>query len=296
MRSAGCRDADLAQQPQRLVARLAPADPAVRAQHLGDLVADRVRRDPAPCSGSGTRPRSRPRAGAGTRAPAACAGRARRSDNEPSTRAESGSRPRIVWPSVVLPDPDSPTIPSTSPRCTRQRRAADRGEVAVAHGQVADLEQRAHRTRAFPRGSSQACRPSPIRLNVSTSTRDRHARDGDDPGRARHEVAPLGEHHAQRRRRRLDAEPDEAQRGLQQHGDAEQDRGLDDHRPDAVGQHVAQDARGGATRRALAPPRRTAGSPSPSSRPASRAPAPGCRRRRSRSSARPARCRGSPSR
>src|SRR5262249_54498161 len=44
------------------------------------------------------------------------------------------------------------------------------GEVAVAHGQVADLQQGAHLASAFPRGSSHACSPSPIRLNVSTST------------------------------------------------------------------------------------------------------------------------------
>ena len=60
-------------------------------------------------------------------------------------------------------------------------------------------QERGHRV--TPRGSRRSRRPSPIRLNASTGDRDREPGEDLDPRRLRQHVAPVGEHHAERRRR-----------------------------------------------------------------------------------------------
>ena len=65
--------------------------------------------------------------------------------------------PMIENPVTDLPDPDSPTSPSTSPRCERERDLVDGAQQAVAGlefgRQPLDREQRRRPARGFP------CRP-----------------------------------------------------------------------------------------------------------------------------------------
>ena len=72
---------------------------------------------------------------------------------------------------TVLPQPDSPTTPSVSPRSMREVDAVDRLHHAVVGGEVGlqapDLEQRRHQITR--RGSSASRSPSPMKLMASTA-------------------------------------------------------------------------------------------------------------------------------
>ena len=82
--------------------------------------------------------------------------------------------------------------------------------------------------------------PSPRRLNPRTRNDDGEARVHRRPGRNDHDLARAAQHVAPRRRRRLDAEAQEAQRGLQEYGHREREGDLDDERHEDVGQEVAE--------------------------------------------------------
>ena len=147
------------------------------SQHLADLVADlegRVERrhrllederDLASADRAAAA-RSRPRAG-----------RRRRTAPRPSTTAVSGSSRSSDMKLTLLPQPDSPTTPSTSPSpsvndswstaCTGPSSVSNRTERSL------DLEQ-AHRV---VRGSKTSRSPSPSRLNDERAEEDRDARD-----------------------------------------------------------------------------------------------------------------------
>ena len=142
------RDVHQAQHLDRPVDRLAPAEVLVQAHHLGDLLADRVDRverghrlleDDArsPCCGCGC-----------------IASRAERHE----VAALPQDLPATILPGgiaisfstdiavTVLPQPDSPTTPSVSPRLDRQIDAVDRAHHAVIGREMrlepADFEQR----------------------------------------------------------------------------------------------------------------------------------------------------------
>ena len=68
---------------------------------------------------------------------------------------------------------------------------------------------------------------------------DREAREGHDPPGAQHELARVGEHRAPFRRRRLRAEPEEAERRRVEDRGRDAERGLHDQRRGAVRQHLA---------------------------------------------------------
>ena len=74
-------------------------------------------------------------------------------------------------PVTLLPEPDSPTSPTTSPAADVERHAVDRLHDAGAREEmrreVADLEQRAHR---FSLGLSWSRTWSPTRLMATIST------------------------------------------------------------------------------------------------------------------------------
>ena len=73
---------------------------------------------------------------------------------------------------TVLPQPDSPTTPSVSPRRDREVDAVHRLHHAVVGGKVrleaANFEQRLGHHITL-RGSSASRRPSPMKLMVSTA-------------------------------------------------------------------------------------------------------------------------------
>ena len=80
------------------------------------------------------------------------------------------------------------------------------------------------------RGSSLSRSASPSRLKPKRQEQDREAGEHRAPGRQQQEVAPLRQHQAERRRRRLRAEAEEGQRRLDQDGGREQQARLhEDH-------------------------------------------------------------------
>ena len=92
---------------------------------------------------------------------------------EPSIEADSGSSCGIASAAVVLPHPDSPASPSTSPASRREIDAADgldrAGLGLIPDVQVADLEQ-AHR-RSRSRGLRIRSSVCPASVNPSTTSR-----------------------------------------------------------------------------------------------------------------------------
>ena len=134
----------------------------VRADLLRDLPADRVDRVERASSGPGRSSRSRGRGRPASRPGRARSGRARRSAPRPRARAACSSSSRITLIiETLLPEPDSPTMPSTSsapsanetPSTARtEPRVGAEGDAQVAH-----VEQRvAHAHASRIRGSSRA--------------------------------------------------------------------------------------------------------------------------------------------
>ena len=76
------------------------------------------------------RPAARRRSSRAAACAAACRARAARRSSAAAARRSSLS-------SVDFPEPFGPMMPSASPKCTVERRAVERGEVVVAHDEVA---------------------------------------------------------------------------------------------------------------------------------------------------------------
>ena len=232
------------------------------AQHLGDLLADGVDRverghrlleddgdllgaDVGSCPAAAAAPGRGPARGSGRR-------RCGRAASAISFRTESAV--------TVLPQPDSPTTPTVSPRCDGEVDAVDRVHHAVVGREMglepADLEQRLghHITR---RGSSASRSPSPMKLMEST-VRKIAAPGKQRPVRRDVEVV-LGveQDAAPGRDVGREAEAEEGQRRFGDDGGGDVDGAGDDHRAERVGQDVAHDLARLAWRRARAPPRRT---------------------------------------
>ena len=214
----------------------------------------------------------------------------RRSASAPSTAAPRGSRPIRPRPSVDLPQPDSPTRPSTSPGRQREADAVDGLHRAASARRTRPAGRRrrapcpSERWRgrsdvdahllAFRRagsttwcslvvrssGLSTSLRLSPTSVTPTTSST--MARPGKTPvhqmpaavseSALLQVVAPLG------RRRRLDAEAEEAEAGQGQDRVAGVERGDDRHGLHDVAEDVAPHDRARAARRARARPRRRA--------------------------------------
>ncbi len=170
---ARARDADALHQLDGAVHRLRLADLAVvDADLLDDLARRSGRPGPASSSDPGRPSRS-------SRRGSCCSSRSRRRQQLQCRRASRAPRSarwdRASGPSASsrvtdLPEPDSPTIASTSPRCDRERDAVDGAHEAVLgrerDAQVLDLEQRARagrrslRAGSAGRGTRRRCRRS----------------------------------------------------------------------------------------------------------------------------------------
>ena len=102
-------------------------------------------------------------------------GRRPRSALLPVTVAVAGSSPRIESAVTLLPQPDSPTMPSTSRGASVSDIRSTACTVPVvrveADREVLDLEQRLRQRSVF--GSRTSRSPSPSRLNASAATRSR---------------------------------------------------------------------------------------------------------------------------
>ena len=142
----GGRDADILEQAERLLACLGLADRLVCTDGLGHLLADAVGGS-SEVSGSWKimlrrSPRSRRRSFSGKRTSSWPSNSMR-----PLTRAWPPSRPMMASASVDLPQPDSPTMPTISPRST----ASDTSEPRPRRSR--------HRARSRPRRARAAAPP-----------------------------------------------------------------------------------------------------------------------------------------
>ena len=158
----------------------------------------------------------------------------------------------IAQASEVLPEPDSPTRPSTSPRRDRERHVV----------------QHAQRARGASR--SRACSPATARIGGHRSSRGLSASRRPSPSRLKpiavSAMATAGATIIQGAwcmKRRASAtisphseaggwapRPRKAERREQHHGEGDADRRLDHDRRDDVGQHLAQHDPGRRSRRA----------------------------------------------
>ena len=155
------------------------------------------------------------------------------------------SSPMIDRLSTVLPEPDSPTMPTDFAAAHRERHPVDGAHEPPRRAEVGDQVGRpraavGHQT-AAERMSKRRASQSPMRLNDSTVRNS--IRQGNTVAHqpVRHGVAILVDQLAPRRRRRFDAEPEERQRGLGGDEDAEPGEGDGEHRRDEVGEHFAAD-------------------------------------------------------
>ena len=101
------------------------------------------------------------------------AGRRPSKRRAPLTVAVVGQQPQERQRVTLLPQPDSPTMPSTSPAPSVEREPSTACDGAVVglepHREVRDLEQGRRRQRVV-RGSRTSRRPSPSRLNASAQS------------------------------------------------------------------------------------------------------------------------------
>ena len=135
---------------------------------------------------------------------------------------------------------DAEDLAALERRATRRRRpapAAPRRACAKRTPTLARVQDGAHS--ATPRGSKARRSPSPRKVKAEHRDDDREAREDLDPRRLDQHVAAVGQHAAERRRRRLRAEAEEAQAGLELQREGAEHRGLHDHRPERVGGDMA---------------------------------------------------------
>ena len=156
------------------------------------------------------------------------------------TRPGQGSRPITASMATLLPEPVSPTMPTTSPASTVRSTpsTAWSGPRAVPEldREVADLEQR-HGAQLLQLGVERVAQAVAEQVEGQHGDQDGEAREGHHPPGAQHELARVGQHRAPFRRRRLGAEAEEAQcRGVEDRG-GEAERRLHDQRRQAVRQH-----------------------------------------------------------
>ena len=103
---------------------------------------------------------------AAARAPACPAGRDRASRPSPRRGPAAGPGRRIERSVTLLPEPDSPTRPRTSPGPDVEVDAVDGGQRTARRGEAGPrgLGSRAAASAASPAGPQQSARPSPSRL------------------------------------------------------------------------------------------------------------------------------------
>ena len=174
-----------------------------------------------------------------------------------SILAVNGSSPITASIATDLPEPDSPTIASTSSRSTATSTPSTAlkapWRVAKETREIADFEQGHGQLRRIF-GIERVAQAVAGQVDRDDGDQDREAGQRDDPGIGADEFAGIGEHRAPFRRRRLRAEAEKAEARRLQDGVGDAERGLHDQRREAIGQHGrehqpdrpdAGDARGG---------------------------------------------------
>ena len=164
-------------------------------------------------------------------------------------------------PVTLLPEPDSPTRPSTSPRASEKETPSTAFTTpALVKKCVARFAtSRSGRRHRRSLGLSWSRIWSPTRLIATMRTIERDAGIDRDPVAAAHHVLEaVGDQHAERRLGRRQAEAEEGQRRLERDGVRDLHGRDDDQRRQRVRQEVAEDD---AARRRAASRRRPRHSP-----------------------------------
>src|SRR5580658_6334009 len=146
----------------------------------------------------------------------------------------------------VLPDPDSPTIPTHSPAATSidTWRTAQIRAPRCVNSTLRSSMRRAGTTSAFldVEGVPQAVAEE---VERQQQQRQKSAGHQQYPRRRFHLARAFGNQRTEAGMRLLDAESQKAQEAFEHDDLRHRQRGVDDHRPDDVGNHMSRDdARG----------------------------------------------------
>ena len=147
---------------------------------------------------------------------------------------------------TLLPQPDSPTIPSTSPgrECEREPVDGVHGPSSVSNRTERSVtSSRGAGHQRVVRGSKMSRRPSPSTLNASAAKTIASPGIDGESRRLREVRLRVLEHHPPGRRRRLDSESEERQHRLTDDRARDRHRRLHEQRARHVGKDVPEDDR-----------------------------------------------------
>src|SRR5687768_631985 len=159
----------------------------------------------------------------------------------PTMRPGASTRPRIEKPVTVLPHPDSPTRPSTSPAFTAKltpstaRTTPDRVKKWV-------LRSSTTKVLSFKAGIQDVAQAVTDEVDAHDRREQREAGVEADPVLAReHVLEAVGDEQAERGLGERQADAEEGKRRLERDGVRGLQRADDDHRREHIGQEVAED-------------------------------------------------------
>src|SRR6185369_1150328 len=173
----------------------------------------------------------------------ACRSRPAKARRSARTRPGSSMRPRTASAVTLFPEPDSPTMPTTSPASTEKLTSSTATSAASPTGKSTVSPRTSRRL-----GSAFTALPLQLRVESVAQAitgeverqhgdEDRQAGKRHDPPCALDELERARQHRAPFGRRRLRAETEEAERGGVEDRRREAEGRLDDERRGAVGQH-----------------------------------------------------------
>src|SRR5579863_4010418 len=160
----------------------------------------------------------------------------------PVVAAPSGNRPINARAVIVLPEPDSPTMPSVPPssRPKEALRTMRRDPSGVGKSM---FRPSTSRSTSAPRAKA---RIEQIAQAVTKQVEPEHREHDGDAGehrksrRLEHQTLRVAEHPAPGGERRLGAETEIRKGNLRQNGDSELDRRLDNERRRDIRQHMLE--------------------------------------------------------
>ena len=166
---------------------------------------------------------------------------------EPRTSALLGSSPMLASAVTDVPEPDSPTMPRTSPAASVKSTPRTAWTTPSFVGKSTSRRSTCRRglghqarTRLFS-GSNASRRPSPTRKMERIRTMRKTDGEHEEPPLRRGRILALVDQQPQRDVGWLDAQPEERERRLEDDAQSDRQRGIDDDRADGVGQQVIDD-------------------------------------------------------
>src|SRR5438552_697278 len=160
-----------------------------------------------------------------------------------ATRPGGGTSRMIDSDVTLLPQPLSPTSPSTSPRSIEKLTPSTaRSTPSPVSKWVWRPSTESSGAMSEPEpGVEGVAQPVAEEIDGEDGQHDREPRKGREPPRRGDVVPSVGEHPAPGGRGRLDAQPQEGQRRLVDDHERQLERGHDDDRGEGVRQHVAEE-------------------------------------------------------